>query len=84
MLDIKWIRENSESFDNAMKNRSNNIKAAELIKIDDRRKEHLTKIQELQSQRNSLAMEIAKIKKSGGDSASLMDQSKKLMKTSKI
>ena len=78
MLDIKWIRENSESFDNAMKNRSNNVKAAELIKIDDRRKEHLTKIQELQSQRNSLAMEIAKIKKSGGDSASLMEQSKKI------
>ena len=78
MLDIKWIRENSDSFDNAMKNRGNNILAAELIKIDDKRREHLTKIQELQSKRNILATEIAKLKKSGENSDILMEQSKRI------
>ncbi len=78
MLDIKWIRENSDSFDNAMKNRGNNMRAAELIKIDDKRREHLTKIQELQSQRNILAAEIAQLKKAGENSDILMEQSKKI------
>ena len=34
MLDIKFIRENPEKFDSAMKSRGNSIKASQIIDLD--------------------------------------------------
>ncbi len=77
MLDIKWIRENPEKFDEAMRNRNAKFKAIELIAIDEERRKKMTLIQELQSRRNNLAKEIAVIKKAQGNIDELLEQSKK-------
>ncbi len=63
MLDIKWIRENPEKFNESMKIRGANFQASELINLDEEKRSLTTQIQDLQNQRNNLAKEIAKKKK---------------------
>lgn len=78
MLDIKWIIENPEAFDISMKKRGANFQAKNLIKLDEEKRNLTTKIQDLQSQRNALAKEIADLKRSGQNSDQQMNQSKKI------
>lgn len=77
MLDIKWIRENPQKFDDAMKARGANFNAAEIISLDEEKRKKTFLIQELQAKRNKFAQEIAVIKKSGGDASALLEESKK-------
>lgn len=58
MLDIKWIRENQESFDAALAKRGQEPRAAHLVELDDARRSHTTKLQEAQQRRNSASKEI--------------------------
>lgn len=78
MLDIRWIVENPKIFDDNMKNRKANFNSADLTKLDEKKREIITQIQELQSHRNNLARDIANIKKSGGNADELMSQSKEI------
>ena len=80
MLDIKWIRENPAAFDAAMDKRNNNTRAETLLKIDEEIRKKTFLIQELQSQRNKIAKDIAEIKKSGGSVDLLLEESKKVNK----
>jgi len=75
MLDIKFIRENPEKFDSAMKSRGNIIKASQIIDLDIKNRAKMTKIQELQAIRNSIAKEIAESKKQQKDASSLLEKS---------
>lgn len=69
MLDIKWIRENPEALDAALKKRGAEPLSATLIALDDKRRAHLTKLQESQERRNSASKEIGKAKASGDEEA---------------
>lgn len=80
MLDIKWIRENPTAFDAAMDKRNNNTRAETLLRIDEEIRKKTFFIQELQSQRNKIAKNIAEIKKSGGSVDLLLEESKKVNK----
>ena len=75
MLDIKWIRENPQDFNAAMEKRGNQIKASDLLKIDEEKRKKTALIQELQSQRNKIAKDIAEVKRSGGNVEALLEQS---------
>lgn len=66
MLDIKWIRENPAAFDAAMDKRNNNTRAETLLRIDEEIRKKTFLMQELQSQRNKIAKDIAEIKIKGG------------------
>jgi seryl-tRNA synthetase len=77
MLDIKFIRENPEKFDAAMQARVANFKASEILQLDEEKRKKTFLIQELQAKRNKFAQEIALLKRSGGDSNSLLEESKK-------
>ncbi|MCW4114880.1 serine--tRNA ligase [Aurantimonas sp. MSK8Z-1] len=65
MLDIKWIREHPEALDAALASRGAKPAAAELVRLDEQRREHLTRLQELQSRRNEASKEIGKAKGTG-------------------
>jgi seryl-tRNA synthetase len=65
MLDIKWIRENPESLDEALKARSAAPVAAEILRLDEERRGHVTRLQELQTRRNDASKEIGKAKGAG-------------------
>lgn len=58
MLDIKWIRENIQTFDAAMAQRGSDCVASELIAIDEKRRKILAELQDLQEQRNTASREI--------------------------
>lgn len=77
MLDIKWIRENPKNFDAAMNARGQEIRAAEILLLDEEKRKKISLIQELQAKRNKFAQEIAVVKKSGGDAAALLEESKR-------
>lgn len=62
MIDIKFIRENPEAFDKIMVNRGNNIRAKQILEIDENNRQQINKIQELQNNRNQIAKEVAKLK----------------------
>ena len=65
MLDIKWIRENPEALDAALKSRGADPAAAELVRLDEERRGHVARLQDLQSRRNDASKEIGKAKASG-------------------
>ncbi|MFT5702926.1 MAG: seryl-tRNA synthetase [Rickettsiales bacterium] len=78
MLDIKWIRENPEDFNQAMKNLGQEIKSEKILKIDEDKRQITTQIQELQSKKNAIAGEVAKLKRSGVNADELMENSKSI------
>jgi seryl-tRNA synthetase len=77
MIDIKWIVENEEAFNNAMKKRrATDITVDKIVRMYEAQKKLTTQIQELQSERNAIAKEIAMAKKNGKDTDNLMVKSK--------
>lgn len=72
MFDIKWIRENPDSFDQALAKRRAAPAAAGLIDLDARRRDALTRAQEIQAARNRLAKEIGAAKARGEDAADVI------------
>jgi seryl-tRNA synthetase len=67
VFDIKWIRENPEAFDGALRRRGiapgGDVKlAAELIALDEGRRRVITRLQEAQARRNAASKEIGKAK----------------------
>jgi seryl-tRNA synthetase len=72
MLDIRWIRENPETFDAALKMRGMDAMAAGLIDLDARRRAAQTELQEAQTRRNEASKQIGAAKASGGDADALI------------
>lgn len=62
MFDIKWIRENAETFDLGLKSRGMEPASAAIIALDDERRAVLVKLQEAQARRNAASKEIGKAK----------------------
>ena len=74
MFDIKWIRENPETFDGALKRRGQPPQAAELLALDATRRKALTRAQETQAKRNKLAKEIGARKAKGENVDALLTE----------
>ena len=67
MFDIRWIRDNAEAFDAALRKRGLSpgrdvAAAAELIALDEARRKIVTRLQEAQARRNAASKEIGKAK----------------------
>jgi len=69
MFDIKWIKENPKAFDEAMNLRGLEPQAQMLIDLDDKRRAHVSKLQDAQEERNRASKEIGKAKGSGDEEA---------------
>ena len=52
MLDMKWIRDNPDQLDDALKKRGAEAVAKELIALDDKRRAHVQGLQDMQARRN--------------------------------
>ena len=64
MHDIKWIRDNPDAFDRALKRRGLAAEAARLIAIDEGRRAAIQKAEAAQARRNAASKEIGAAKKS--------------------
>ncbi len=67
--DIRWVRDNPQEFDTALKRRGLAPLAEQLIELDRRRRAGVTALQDLQSRRNASSKEIGKAKASGDNAA---------------
>ena len=74
MFDIKWIRDHPDAFDEGLSRRRLDPESARLIGLDKKRRQALTRTQEIQSARKKLAKEIGAAKAKGEDGAELIAQ----------
>src|ERR1700757_1806321 len=63
MHDIKWIRENPDAFDAALKRRGLEPLSASLLALDEARRTAITKFEQAQARRNAASKEIGEAKK---------------------
>ncbi|HVV92639.1 MAG TPA: serine--tRNA ligase [Hyphomicrobiales bacterium] len=62
MHDIRWIRDNADAFDTALKNRGLEPRSAALLAVDERRRAAVARAQALQERRNASAKEVGRAK----------------------
>ena len=67
MHDIKWIRENPQAFDAALKRRGLEPMSASLLAIDEKRRAAILKSEQAQARRNAASREIGDAKKAKED-----------------
>ena len=67
MFDIKWIRDNAESFDQGQIARGAEASSSRLIALDDARIAHIQTLQDAQQRRNAASKEIGKAKGAGDE-----------------
>ena len=72
MHDIKWIRDNPDTFDDGLARRAMAPQSASLIALDARRREAQTEAQTLQSERNALSKEIGRAKAEGREAGDVI------------
>ncbi|MGE0565587.1 MAG: serine--tRNA ligase [Pseudolabrys sp.] len=74
MHDIRWIRDNPQAFDKGLARRGLEPLADKLIKLDEARREFITKLEQAQARRNAASKEIgqAKAKKDEATAQKLM------------
>ncbi|MGD9536266.1 MAG: serine--tRNA ligase [Alphaproteobacteria bacterium] len=72
MHDLKWIRDNPDQFDAALKRRGLPPASAEIVARDAARRRLQTEFQEAQSRRNEVSRLIGQAKAKGGDADALM------------
>jgi seryl-tRNA synthetase len=63
MYDIKWIRENPDTFDRGLKRRGLEPLAKKLLALDEKRRAAITKFEQAQARRNAASKEIGDAKK---------------------
>jgi len=71
MLDIKLIRENTDEINELLRRRNPNLSVAEVLKIDEKRRQVQTQADELRNQRKVTSNQIGALKKQGQDTSSI-------------
>ncbi|MEA2977803.1 MAG: seryl-tRNA synthetase [Alphaproteobacteria bacterium] len=75
MYDIKWIRDNTETFDRGLQRRNlddesrKRFSSKTLLELDERRRAAITKLEQAQARRNSASKEIGEAKKKKDEAA---------------
>ena len=77
MLDVKFIRENLELTERSAREKGYKVDVAGVLKADDKRKEVLSKVEELRRERNEVAGKM----KGGKPSAELVARGKQIKET---
>ncbi|MDH4223991.1 MAG: serine--tRNA ligase, partial [candidate division Zixibacteria bacterium] len=68
MFDLKFIRENQEAVEKAIKNKNESLNLDEILQLDQRRRDTISKVEELKHQRNLANQKIVSLKKEGKNS----------------
>lgn len=74
MLDVKFVRENMDVVEQALKNRGSAISLESFSKLDVDRRELLAKVEVLKAKRNSVSQEVARMKKAGENADSIIEE----------
>ena len=74
MLDLRWIRENPEEFDQRMATRGQEAVSKQIIDLDAKRRDLQTELQTLQQKRNDFSKRMGQVKREGGDISELQKE----------
>lgn len=85
MLDIKFIRANTDLVKQAVKNRGGNLDELidQLLGIDDKRRELNSKVEAMKAEQNAASKQIPALKKEGKDVSEIMQKMKEISETIK-
>ena len=78
MLDLKFVRQNRELVENALKRRNMDRDLSNFAEIDEKRRVALAKMEEMKAKNNTVSKEVGKRKKAGEDADDLMAEMKEL------
>ena len=78
MLDIRRIRKNPEEVKKALEKRHGDYPIDKVLELDKKRRDILTKVEEMKAKQNSVSKDIPKLKKEGKDVSSLIAEMKNL------
>jgi seryl-tRNA synthetase len=78
MLDIRRIRKNPEEVKIALEKRHGDFPIDEVLKLDEKRRSLLTKVEDMKARQNAVSKDIPKFKKEGKDVSSLITEMKEL------
>ncbi len=76
MLDIKFIRENSELVKKGIESKNEKSRVDEVLQLDKQRREILVVSEELKAKRNQVSQEVGKLKKAGQDASEIVAEMK--------
>ena len=71
MLDIKFVRDNLETVKNMLKNRNNPLNLDGFTDLEKKRREILSEVEQLKTQRNTVSKKIGAMKKAGEDTSAI-------------
>ncbi len=74
MLDLRFIRENPELVEKAVRDKGEDVDIPRLLKLDERRRALIQEGDELKRRRNEVSKEIGKLKRAGKDPADLLEE----------
>ena len=72
MLDLKFVRDNLAVVEQALKNRNASVDLSEFIGLDKKRRELLVEVEALKSRRNTVSLEVSRLKKEKQDAEALI------------
>jgi len=72
MLDLKFIRQNSELVKRACRNKGDKADIDKLIEFDEKRRALIAEVELLKAERNKVSVEISKLKKLGQDASDII------------
>jgi seryl-tRNA synthetase len=80
MLDLGFVRTNLELVEKKLRERGQDPAAlvGDFRELDQRRRDRITETEQLKAQRNKLAEEVARLKKSGQDATAVMEETRAL------
>jgi seryl-tRNA synthetase len=84
MLDIKFIRDNSEAVINGIKNKNEKDRFGNLLELDSQRRALIQETDDLKNKRNSVSEEIARLKKEKQNADSLINEMKQVADKIKV
>ena len=74
MLDVRWIRENPEALDNALKRRGARPMSAEVLELDAAHRKVQTRQQEMKAERNALSRKVGEAKGEGPEAKAAIEK----------
>ena len=78
MLEVEFIRKNSDAVREAVKNKGETADVDAFLELDERRRALMTQAEALRGRRNANSKKVAELKRSGGDAPALMDETREV------
>ena len=78
MLDVEFIRQNPDAVRQAAANKGETVDVDAFLALDTQRRELMTKVETLRSERNANSKKVAELKKSGGDAEAFITRTREV------